>query len=196
MKRFIIIGLAPLLGACATTTSTSGVSRDSAGGYYVVSGGTTYDIPAGIPVNSTGTTMDLSVAASSPVKGFGASTSSVTLAAGAQSGTFFTGIAGTPSTSLPASTATYTGLFGVLLNTNTRWAAIDLNADFGAGTLTGGSPISLVIDGRISGSSVSGTATYAGTDSGALSGGFYGTGSPTVALTFLGANIAGMVIAN
>jgi len=205
MKFFASTSIALLLGACASTPTpvatpvVGAATRDASANYQVVTRGTPYDMPpvSGSPVaNASGT--DLERLRNATGAGFGASDANVTLAAGLLNGTYVAGISGTPSTGLPtSSSATYTGVWALAKSGVTINSSISLTADFVAGTLTGGLPAALLVDGRISGSSVTGTATLQGTDTGDIYGGFYGpAGSRTVALTILGPNMAGILVTN
>ncbi len=204
MKFFAFTSFALLLGACASTppvaTPVVGTAtRDAHGGYQVVSNGTTYEMlpTLNAPINN-GTGVTLERFDTATMKAFGASDTNVTVAAGLGNSTYFAGISGTPSATVPTSGgATYTGLFGLTRGGTNYYAGINLIADFGANTLKGGAATGLLVDGTISGSSVTGTATFQGTDTGDLTGGFYGpAASRTVALTILGPNIAGIVVTN
>lgn len=106
-------------------------------------------------------------------------------------GDLFAGITGTLTNNLPSGTANYSGRYSLTTAGQTITSApLDLSADFTTGTIQDVGNNTIDVSGTISGSSISGTVTYNGSNS-TLSGGFYGTNE--VAGAFDGSNFAGIL---
>ena len=211
MKPIAFTAIAALLGACSTTTPTStaptvasiGTAQFSTGAssnYTVTQNGVNHVIPT---ASSTGFAqhggVTLRIYGTGSIQGIAASSSGTgihTLAAGLDSGTYFAGISGTPDYAVPSSsTATYTGLYELVVNGTIKFGSLDLTADFGAGTIDDTTP-GITVMGTISGSDVTGSVYYGG-ETGALKGGFYTNSvTPTGQLldgVVLGSNMAGVI---
>ena len=117
-------------------------------------------------------------------------------AAGEYRGTYFAGLTGTKTTGMATSgTLNLTGMYGLNDNGTTASSLISLTADLAAGTLTG-STANVNVNATINGASVTGTLDHLGHSS-TLTGGFYGNAAaPTMASTFLGNNLAGVLVVN
>ncbi len=208
MKIFMYLSAASLLGACASATSppatpsgpppgTATYNTTGATDYTVIHGGVTHALLASDPrsIVNDGVTVWNWTGAGGGVKGYGRSTNIGTaVAAGYDGSTYFAGISGPLSSRIASSgTASYTGGYGFVVNGVDSHGPLALTADFAAGTLTD-TTAGIDVNGSITGGSrINGTVTIGG-EIGTLTGGFYA--HVTVAGAVVGANMAGIIVAN
>jgi len=208
MKIVLLPALMATLAACSSSTTTTttpttptgsvigSASQGAGGAYQVVQGSVTTNIPA--PTGTAPTLNGVKLDRWSNVGGItaaGYTDVDVTAAGGVNNGTYFAGISGATSPTLPMTgTASYTGRYSLIVSGNSFSANLDLTADFAAGTLADSSP-TIVVNGTITGGNVAGTVDFLG-QSGTLKGGFYSGVTGGVVGSVLGTNIAGVIVAN
>ena len=201
MKIIALTAIAALLGGCSTTPSTpapGSASTSAAGDFVVVQDGTTYTLQKGVSSTASGVTLFRTHdPAASSTSAYGFSNADVTAVGGVSNGTYITGLTGTQTTGLATSgTLNMLGLYGLNYNGNAIIGGIGLAADLAAGTFTGSAQY-ININGTINGASITGTLVYNGSHSSTLTGGFYGAAAaPTLAATFAGTNLAGVLVVN
>jgi hypothetical protein len=198
------------LAACSSTTATPiltpGSAAAAAGGNYTLTqDGVTRTLPA--PSGTAGLGLNYWNLAS--VKGYKYENADVVAIAVMDRTTndTFTGISGTAAASVPTSgSALYTGDFSATYyrggTINLPWSAsggFSTLVNFGSGAVTGSGSGSystnLSLDGTVSGTSITGTATFSGVDytgeaTVPMAGGFYGAG--TIAGVYQGNRLTGV----
>lgn len=174
--------------AVPTTPTTPAIAVGSAaktgGVYSVVQGTTTTTLP---PVGFTANGQPAWATATTKANAY--ESANVLAIGGVQNGTEFAGVSGTPGAVQATGTATYTGRYAVNTASSSQSGPLELNANFGAGTIADNTS-AIDVAGTITGSQFAGTVTFGG-DTADLSGGFYGTNE--MAGAFAGDNIGGVI---
>ena len=202
MKAFSLLATTALLSACASTPApTVGTAAVSGSplDYTVTQGGTAHTLSASAPraVESQGSMTYYNWSPSGTLtSGFAFSnTPNYIVAAGLDNGTYFAGVSGTVSTTLPVGgNASLTGGYAFVVNGADRTGTLTIMADFGAGTIADTSA-GIDVNGTISSGNISGTVIVGG-ETGSLDGGLYlnGAGYRLVGAA-VGTNMAGILSA-
>ncbi len=192
-KNFSGLGIILALGACANAPSPEAVgiaaNNAAAGTYSVTMNGTTTDL--GVPTGSLIGGLKYYDNASTYAALIQNSSALAIAGFSKTTGDPIAGISGTTGTIPTTGTAVYNGFATMLFQATpgvftSTTDVLALNVDYGAATISQAG--TLAIDGTISGTSITGTATMSGYTS-PLVGGFYG--SNTVAGAFAGGNLTG-----